>query len=436
MTSAARTRLLVTLSAAGLLVTAVSVYVGAFAEQDLPPTQAPFSDYRVEKPGTMHKITVADLPAPFATEAVNNGPKVVPRPSGAMPQAAPGYTVTLYADGLENPRLMRTAPNGDLFVAETGQGRIRVLRGRDASGKPQEMEVFAADLNRPFGIAFFPAGDNPQFVYVANTDSIVRFPYKSGDLKATAPKEVIVENAFATGGHSTRDLAFSPDGKKLYASVGSRSNADDPDTTPAEKDRAMVFEYNPDGSGRRMYASGIRNPVGLAFHPTTGQLWVTCNERDNLGDNLVPDYVTHIEDGGFYGWPWYYLGGNPDPRLQGKRPELKATVKVPDVLFQPHSAPLGLAFYTGQQFDAADRDSIFVASHGSWNKAARTGYKVVRVPLKNGAATGEYQDFVTGFVTPEGQVWGRPVGVAVTKDGSLMVSDDGSGSIWQVSKSK
>ena len=198
----------------------------------------------------------------------------------------------------------------------------------------------------------------------------------------------------------------------------------------------MVFEYNPDGSGRRMYASGIRNPVGLAFHPTTGQLWVTCNERDNLGDNLVPDYVTHIEDGGFYGWPWYYLGGNQDPRLEGKRPELKATVKVPDVLFQPHSAPLGLAFYTGQQFDAADRDSIFVASHGSWNKAARTGYKVVRVPLKNGAATGEYQDFVTGFVTPEGQVWGRPVGVAVTKDGSLMVSDDGSGSIWQVSKSK
>jgi glucose/arabinose dehydrogenase len=434
MTSAARTRLLVSL--AGLSVAAVSAYVGASAQQDAPAAKAPFTDYRVEKPGAIHKITVADLPPPNATEAANNGPKVVPRPQGAMPQSAAGYAVTLYTDGLENPRLLRTAPNGDLFVAETGPGRIRVLRGRDASGKPQEMEVFAADLNRPFGIAFYPNGDNPQYVYVANIDSIVRFPYKSGDLKATGPKETIVANAFPTGGHSTRDIVFSSDGKKMYASVGSRSNVDDPDTTPAEKDRAMVFEFNPDGSGRRMYASGIRNPVGLAVNPVTNQLWVTCNERDNLGDNLVPDYVTHIEDGGFYGWPWYYLGGNQDPRLAGKRPELKATVKVPDVLFQPHSAPLGLAFYNGQQFAPADRDSLFVASHGSWNKAMRTGYKVIRVPLKNGVPTGEYQDFVTGFVTADGQVWGRPVGVAVTKDGSLMVSDDGSGSIWQVSKAK
>src|SRR4051794_11903658 len=304
MTSAAQTRLLTWLSAAGLLVAAASAYVGA--QQEAPPAQAPFSDYRAEKPGTMHKITVADLPAPFATEAANNGPKVVPKPQGALPQAAAGYTVTLYTDGLENPRLMRTAPNGDLFVAETGPGRIRVLRGKDASGKPQEMEVFAADLNRPFGIAFYPVGDSPQYVYVANIDSIVRFPYKSGDLKATGPKEVIVADAFPTGGHSTRDVVFSPDGKKMYASVGSRSNVDDPDTTPAEKDRAMVFEFTPDGSGRRPYATGIRNPVGLAFNPTTRQLWVTCNERDNLGDNLVPAYTTHVEDGGFYGWPWYY----------------------------------------------------------------------------------------------------------------------------------
>jgi glucose/arabinose dehydrogenase len=347
----------------------------------------------------------------------------------------PGYTVKLYAEGLENPRLMRTAPNGDLFVAETGPGRIRVLRGHDGSGKPQEMEVFAAELNHPFGIAFYPSGPNPQFVYVANTDSIVRFPYQVGDLKARAAKETVVADAFPGGGHSTRDLVFSPDGKKMWVGVGSRSNVDDPDTTPAEKDRATVLEFDIDGSGRRVYASGIRNATGLAINPATGQLWVCTNERDNLGDNLVPDYITHVEEGGFYGWPWYYLGGNQDPRLEGKRPELKATVKVPDVLLQPHSAPLNFVFYNGQQFAPDHRSSVFLTAHGSWNKAMRTGYKVVRVPLKNGAATGEYEDFVTGFVTADGQVWGRPVGVAVADDGSLMVSDDGSNSIWQVSYS-
>jgi len=383
----------------------------------------------------MHRITVADLPKPFATEAANNGPKVVPRPEGAVPQALPGYTVKLYAEGLENPRLMRTAPNGDLFVAETGPGRIRVLRGHDGSGKPQEMEVFAAELNKPFGIAFYPSGPNPQFVYVANTDSIVRFPYQVGDLKARAAKETVVADAFPGGGHSTRDLVFSPDGKKMWVGVGSRSNVDDPDTTPAEKDRATVLEFDLDGSGRRVYASGIRNATGLAINPATRQLWVCTNERDNLGDNLVPDYITHVEEGGFYGWPWYYLGGNQDPRLEGKHPELKATVKVPDVLMQPHSAPLNFVFYNGQQFAPDHRSSVFLTAHGSWNKAMRTGYKVVRVPLKNGAATGEYEDFVTGFVTADGQVWGRPVGVAVADDGSLMVSDDGSNSIWQVSYS-
>jgi glucose/arabinose dehydrogenase len=182
-----------------------------------------------------------------------------------------------------------------------------------------------------------------------------------------------------------------------------------------------------------VYASGIRNPAGLAIHPTTGQVWVTTNERDNLGDDLVPDYISHIEEGAFYGWPWYYLGGNQDPRHEGKHPELKAKVKVPDVLLQPHSAPLGMAFYSGQQFAPEHRSSIFAASHGSWNRATRTGYKVIMVPLQNGAATGEYQDFVTGFVTPDGQVWGRPVAVAVARDGSLMVTDDGSNVVWQVS---
>jgi len=297
------------------------------------------------------------------------------------------------------------------------------------------MEVFAAEWNKPFGIAFYPSGPNPQFVYVANTDSIVRFPYQVGDLKARAAKETVVADAFPGGGHSTRDLVFSPDGKKMWVGVGSRSNVDDPDTTPAEKDRATVLEFDIDGSGRRVYASGIRNATGLAINPATRQLWVCTNERDNLGDNLVPDYITHVEEGGFYGWPWYYLGGNQDPRLEGKHPELKATVKVPDVLLQPHSAPLNFVFYNGQQFAPDHRSSVFLTAHGSWNKAMRTGYKVVRVPLKNGAATGKYEDFVTGFVTADGQVWGRPVGVAVADDGSLMVSDDGSNSIWQVSYS-
>ncbi len=370
---------------------AVAAGVAIAVGQDAPPAAAPFSDYRSEKPGVTYRITVADLPKPFATQAANNAPKVIPRPEGAMPQGMPGYTVKLYADGLENPRLMRTAPNGDLFVAETGPGRIRVLRGRDAAGKPQEMEVFAADLNRPFGIAFYPAGPKPEFVYVANTDSVVRFPYQVGDLKARAPKETVVTDAFPGGGHSTRDLVFTPDGKKMFVGVGSRSNVDDPDTTPAEKDRATVLEFNVDGTGRRVYATGIRNATGLAINPTTRQLWVCTNERDNLGDNLVPDYITHVDEGGFYGWPWYYLGGNQDPRHEGKHPELKATVKVPDVLLQPHSAPLNFVFYNGQQFAPEHRSSVFLTAHGSWNKATRTGYKVVRVPLKSGAPTGEYR---------------------------------------------
>jgi glucose/arabinose dehydrogenase len=418
---------------AGLpLALVVAVYAMTAAQTPAPPATPPFSDYRSEKPGVQHHITPADLPAPFATEAVNNGPKVVPRPEGAVPQALPGYTVSLYSSELEGPRLVRAAPNGDLFVAETGRNRVRVLRGADAAGKAQEVEVFAAGLNRPFGIAFYPLGPNPQYIYIGNTDSVVRFPYRSGDLKARGPQEVLVTGQFQGGGHSTRDVAFTNDGKKMYVGVGSRSNVDDPDTTPEEKDRATILEFNPDGTGRRVYATGIRNAVGLAVHPKTGQLWVSVNERDNLGDNLVPDYITHVEDGGFYGWPWYYIGGNQDPRHAGKHPELKASVKVPDVLLQPHSGSLQMVFYNGQQFPAEHRDSIFSASHGSWNKAARTGYKVIRTPLQDGKPTGSYEDFLTGFVTADGQVWGRPVGVAVAADGALIVTDDEGNTIWRV----
>jgi glucose/arabinose dehydrogenase len=398
--------------------------------------QSAFSDFRRERPGVIHKITVADLPRPGATRGVQNPPTMVPRPANAAPEALPGYDVTLYTDGLENPRLLRTAPNGDLFVAESIPGRVVVIRGRDASGKAQTKETFATGFTRPFGIAFYPIGPNPTHVYVANTNSVVRFAYQVGDLKARGPQETIVA-ALPSGGapgaeHWTRDIVFSRDGRKMYVSVGSMTNVDE-ENNPAERERAVVLEFNPDGTGRRVFASGIRNAVGLAVHPQSGQLFASVNERDGLGDNLVPDYVTRVEEGAFYGWPWFYMGGNQDPRHEGKHPELKATVKTPDVLVQPHSASLQLAFYTGTQFPAEHRGSIFVAQHGSWNKSLRTGYKVIRVPLRDGTPTGEYQDFLTGFVTGEGQVWGRPVGVAVAQDGALMVSDDGLNAIWRVS---
>jgi len=253
-------------------------------------------------------------------------------------------------------------------------------------------------------------------------------PYENGDMKARGAPETIIPS-LPRGGHWTRDVAFSLDGRKMYITVGSRSNVDGQN----EFHRANVLEANPDGSGLRVYASGIRNPAGIAVHPQTGEVWVSVNERDDLGDNLPPDYITHVKDGGFYGWPWYYIGGHQDPRHKGKHPELKDKVIVPDVLIQPHNASLGLTFYDGKQFPAEYSGHIFAAQHGSWNKAARTGYEVIRVPIKNGQATGEYEDFLTGFVTPNGQVWGRPAGVAVASDGSLMVTDDGSESVWRVS---
>jgi glucose/arabinose dehydrogenase len=266
---------------------------------------------------------------------------------------------------------------------------------------------------------------------------VVRIPYKNGDLKARGNPEHVADlsggGRLRGGGHWTRDVAFSNDGKKMWVSVGSRSNVDDPDTTPAEHLRADVLEFNPDGSGMRVYASGIRNAVGIAVHPRSGQLWVSVNERDGLGDNLVPDYITHVEDGGHYGWPWYYIGGNQDPRHKGKHPELKNKVIVPDVLLQPHFASLQMTFYEGTHFPTEYRGHAFAAEHGSWNRSTIAGYEVIRVPIdQNGKATGEFEDFLTGFVTPEGKVWGRPVGVTVAKDGALLVSDDGSNSIWRV----
>jgi glucose/arabinose dehydrogenase len=399
--------------------------------------QAAFTDYTQEHPGVRRHITVADLPAPAPDQSVDNGADLVPRPKDAWPQAPKGFKVELYAQDFKQPRLILTAPNGDLFVADSVAGEVKVLRGVTADGKVKTTETYASDLDHPFGIAFYPNGANPKWIYIANTTSIVRFPYKNGDLKATAAPQTVVPvlpgyAQLRGGGHWTRDVVFSKDGQRMFVSVGSGSNIDDPDTHPKEFHRANVLEYTPEGKFVKIYASGIRNCVGEAINPTTGQLWCSVNERDQLGNNLVPDYITSVKEGGFYGWPYFYIGGHPDPRLGGKHPELKSKVIVPDVLLQPHFASLEMTFYTGKQFPAVYDGDAFAAEHGSWNRKMRAGYEVIRVPMKDGHATGAYEDFLTGFVRADGKVWGRPVGVAVAPDGSLFVSDDGTKSIWHV----
>jgi glucose/arabinose dehydrogenase len=379
-------------------------------------------------------IRLKALPSPAPDESATTGPKVVPRPPDMWPKAPKGFKVNLYATGLNNPRLMRPAPNGDIFLAETAAGNIKVFLGMTSEGKPKEVHVFATGLNTPFGIAFYPLGPNPQWVYIANMDSVVRFPYHNGDVTATGPAQHL-DDLPSGGHHRSRDVQFSPDGKKMYVSVGSQENVDDADDEASgEKYRGDILEYNPDGSGLRIFASGIRNPVGLAVNPKTGELWCSVNERDGLGNNLVPDYITHVQPGGFYGWPWWYMGGHQDPRLAGKRPDLKDKVITPDVILQPHNASLQMTFYEGSQFPAEYRGDIFAAEHGSWNRSPRAGYEVIRVPLhQTGHASGQYEDFLTGFVVDDESVWGRPVGVTTAPDGSLLVSDDGSGSIWRVS---
>ncbi len=410
-----------------------AVLIWADASPDTVLTgPAAFSTALTEKPGLFRKLTPADLPAPNATPSASNNSHIVARPDGVLPQTLPGFSVNLFVFGLSTPRAMKVAPNGDVFVAEPGTGNVRVYRGVSDEGKPRRGNIFATDMGHVFGLAFYPPGDDPQWLYVSNTTTVVRFAYKRNDLAATGKPETII-TGIPTGGHSTRDLVFSPDGKSLYVAVGSASNVDDPDTTPGEKNRANVLEYTPEGKFVRVYGAGIRNPVGLAVSPETGQLWCSVNERDELGDNLVPDYITHIEPGGFYGWPWFYTGGNQDPRHAGKHPELKSKVIVPDVLLQPHNASLQLMFYEGTQFPAEYKGDIFAAEHGSWNRSVRTGHEVIRIPLKNGKSSGIYEDFLTGFVTESGDVWGRPVGVATAVDGSLLVSDDAGGVIWRVS---
>ena len=433
-----------TASAASLLVFSCQFAHTQAQEAALPPPgvlrtgQAAFGGWTTDAPGVRRRITVADLPSPFATPSVDHGAHMVARPDEAWPKAPAGFQVQQYATDLDNPRKIVTAPNGDLFVAESGSGRIRVLRGVTTDGHPASNTVFASDLHQPFGIAFYPVGPKPQWVYIGDTDAVLRFPYQDGDTHARGAAQTVVPDIpgggrLRGGGHWTRDVVFTKDSRRLFVSVGSHSNVDEgPQEDALEYHRADILQYNPDGTGLRQYATGIRNPVGLAVDPQTGTLWTSVNERDGLGDNLPPDYITHVTEGAFYGWPWYYLGDHQDPRHKGEHAELAGHVTVPDVLLGAHYASLALTFYTGRQFPARYQGQIFAAEHGSWNRDSRAGYKVIMVPVKGGKATGEFDDFLTGFVTPDGDVWGRPVGVAVGSDGSLFVSDDGSNSIWRV----
>jgi glucose/arabinose dehydrogenase len=417
----------------------------AFADETVRTGAAAFGDWRTDAPGARRLITPADLPPPFATRSAASRSQRAARAGVDIPKAPAGFTVDLFASGLNMPRVIRVAPNGDIFVAEHGAGRVRVFHPGKAG--PAQGEIFADGLQRPYGIAFYPSGENPRFVYVATPESVVRFPYRSGEMKASGPAEKIASLPNG-GGHWTRDLAFSPDDKTLFVSVGSASNdaegaprADQASIAEAplgasfadEQRRADVLAFDPEGKNERVYATGIRNCSGLAVQPGTGALWCAVNERDGLGDNLPPDYATHVAQGAFYGWPWYYLGDHQDPRHKGERPDLASRVTTPDVLIQAHSAPLGIAFYAADQFPSEYSGDAFVTLHGSWNRSTLTGYKVVRLLMKDGKPTGEYEDFLVGFVGDDKSVWGRPVGVAVTHDGSLLVSDDASNSIWRVS---
>ena len=412
---------------------------------------AAYGDWRSDAPGVRRKLVPADMPAPLASQPAANPSRLVARPPGAAPKVPPGFSVALFAKGLTQPRIVRVAPNGDIFVAESAAGRVRVLRADDGAAAPKTSEVFATGLNRPFGIAFYPPGPNPRYVYVATQSNVVRFAYQAGDLKAAGPLEVVVPSLPGGGGHWTRDIAFAADGTTMFVSVGSGSNVAE-EMTPLpgaqlasfeaahalgaawgpEENRADVLAFDPDGGHIRVFAAGIRNCSGLAVQPEVSALWCAVNERDILGDDLPPDYATMVKQGAFYGWPWYYIGANEDPRHKGERPDLAGKIAVPDILIQPHSAPLGIAFYEGSQFPADYKGDAFVALHGSWNRANRTGYKVVRLIFKDGKPTGEYEDFLVGFVADDAGVWGRPVGVAVARDGSLFVTDDGGGAIWRV----
>ncbi|WP_017315859.1 PQQ-dependent sugar dehydrogenase [Mastigocladopsis repens] len=380
------------------------------------------------------RINVRNLPQPFATESASNPPQVVPIPDKPTLRVPLGFVVNVFADGLEAPRWLALTPNGEVLVTETRQNRIRLLRDTNGDGVADVKQTFATQangLNIPFGMAF--AGDS---FFLGNTNAVRRFPYKKGQQQLTGTGQKIAN--LPGGGynqHWTRNVVASPDGKKLYVSVGSESNVDE-EALP----RASVQVMNLDGSGQQTFASGLRNPVGLDFHPVTKELYATVNERDGIGDDLVPDYLTRIQQGEFYGWPYAYLAPkNLDPRQKtgevSKRPDLVGRTRTPDVLFQAHSAALGLQFYDGRTFPEKYRNGAFVAFRGSWNRDRGTGYKVVFVPFDaKGRSQGYYEDFLTGFlINPtEATTWGRPVGLLVLPDGSLLLTEEANNRIYRI----
>jgi len=435
-----RAAMLVLVAAAGFVHAAGEVRTGSAA----------FGSWEDDAPGVRRLIRVDDLPDPATAKATVSARPVQRAPRGdRMPRVPPGFVVEPVAAGLDSPRTLRTAPNGDVFLAETGGGRVLVFRpGADGrlGGEPR---VFADGLHEPYGIAFFPPGAEPEAVYVSQPDRVLRFPYRNGDLVASAKPTLVLDGVPASG-HSTRDLV-ALDAKALLMAVGSASNvADDMPKQPprpiaafeasrlrgaawgSEDRRAAVWRFAPDGSGARLYATGLRNCAGMAVQPATKAPWCVVNERDALGNDLPFEYATRVREGGFYGWPWFYIGGHADPRRAGERDDLRGDVIVPDVLMQAHSAPLGIAFYDGTLFPAEYRGDAFVTLHGSWNRVPRTGYKVVRLRFADGKPTGEYDDFMTGFVVDANHAWGRPTGVTVTRDGALVVSEDQSGTLWRV----
>ena len=363
------------------------------------------------------------LPAPFASKSAGNGPEKVRPPAGFLPSVPQGFRVNVFATSFKRPRWLTVAPNGDIFLADMGSGEIIVMRDPEHTGGAQVREVFVSGQRRPFGIAF-----HENYVYVGNTNEVVRFPYDPKTSKRLGEAEHLLD--LPGGGHDTRSLAFSADGKHLFIGVGSESNI----STGEDPRRAAVTVCDPDGKNARRFATGLRNPVGLALEPVTGEVWTTVNERDELGDDLPPDYFTSLRDGGFYGWPYSYIGDNVDPRVKPQKPDLVARAIIPDVLLGAHVAPLQFAFYTAKQFPESYWGGAFVAEHGSWNRATRSGYQIAFVAFKKGKPSADPVPFMTGLVPDPGgpDVLGRPVGVAVAPDGSLLVSDDGAAVIYRI----
>ncbi|MGQ0663747.1 MAG: PQQ-dependent sugar dehydrogenase [Pseudomonadota bacterium] len=380
-----------------------------------------------QAPGERFVVRAADLPQPGATPSAANLPRRIARPPDAGLRVPPGFAANIFASPLSHPRWLAVAPNGDVFLAESGAGKITVLSDADRDGRAETVATYFEGLEWPHGMAFRDGA-----FYVADTRAVWRFAYRPGDLKAHGPPEpVTAPGALGAGhGHRTRGLVFAPDGAKFYVAVGSAGNIGE-ESPP----RATILEFSSDGASSRVLASGLRNPVGIAFRPGTGDLWTVVNERDGMGDGLVPDFLTRVVDGAFYGWPYAYIGANPQPGYAHRRPDLVARSRVPDLLFQSHSAPIGLVFYAGNAFPAEYRGDAFVALRGSWNSGAPTGYMVVRVPFRGGEPAGHYETFASGFWlegTETARVWGRPSGLAVAADGALLIADDTGGAVWRI----